>query len=91
MENIDPQHKPSKLSSTEFQLSPNPHFSRARAVQEQGISVRRRSVLLRGLNNADAEGVMPKALCRSGSLEMWVKAGINAPDNIISFGGILFA
>ena len=30
----------------------NPDFSRARAVQEQGISARRRSVLLRGLNNA---------------------------------------
>jgi hypothetical protein len=30
---------------------PNPDFSRARAVQEQGISARRRSVLLRGLNN----------------------------------------
>ncbi len=30
----------------------NPDFSRARAVQEQGISVRRLSVLLRGLNNA---------------------------------------
>jgi hypothetical protein len=29
----------------------NPDFSRAKAVQEQGISVRRRSVLLRGLNN----------------------------------------
>ncbi len=30
-----------KLSSIEL----NPHFSRARAVQEQGISVRRRSIL----------------------------------------------
>ena len=30
----------------------NLDFSRARAVQEQGISARRRSVLLRGLNNA---------------------------------------
>jgi hypothetical protein len=36
-------------------------------VQEQGISARRRSILLRGLNNADAEGVMPKALRRYGS------------------------
>jgi hypothetical protein len=26
-----------------------------------------RYTLLRGLNNPDAEGVMPKALCRSGS------------------------
>ena len=30
----------------------NPDFSPVRAVQEQGISTRRRSVLLRGLNNA---------------------------------------
>jgi len=30
----------------------NPDFSRAGAVQEQGISAQRRSVLLRGLNNA---------------------------------------
>jgi hypothetical protein len=29
-----------------------PDFSRARAVQEQGISAQRRSVLLQGLNNA---------------------------------------
>jgi hypothetical protein len=29
----------------------NPKFSRVRAVQEQGISARRRSRLLRGLNN----------------------------------------
>jgi len=37
----------------------SPDFSRARAVQEQGISARRRSVLLQGLNNADAEGTVP--------------------------------
>ncbi|RLB76459.1 MAG: hypothetical protein DRH24_17840 [Deltaproteobacteria bacterium] len=30
----------------------NPHFSPRRAAQEQGISARRRSTLLRGLNNA---------------------------------------
>ena len=29
-----------------------PDFSPVRAVQEQGISARRRSLLLRGLNNA---------------------------------------
>jgi hypothetical protein len=29
----------------------NPDFSRARAAQEQGTSARRRSILLRGLNN----------------------------------------
>ncbi len=35
-----------------FYYNLNPDFSRARVVQEQGISARRRSVLLRGLNNA---------------------------------------
>ena len=49
-----------------FYYTLNPDFSRTRVVQEQGISARRCSVLLRGLNNA-AEGVMPKALRRSGS------------------------
>jgi len=29
-----------------------PDFSQARAVQEQGISARRRNILLRGLDNA---------------------------------------
>ncbi|MEE8552355.1 MAG: hypothetical protein V3S72_03560, partial [Desulfobacterales bacterium] len=40
-----------KFSLIHF-LFPIPDFSRARAVQEQGISARRRSVLLRELNNA---------------------------------------
>jgi len=33
-------------------MATNPDFSQARAVQEQGISARRRNILLRGLNNA---------------------------------------
>ncbi len=46
----------------EYDIEPdtNPHFSRARAVQEQGISARRRSILY-------FEGRITQFLCRSGS------------------------
>ncbi len=40
----------------------SPYFSRARAVQEQGISARRRSTLLRGLDR-DSKSI-PRSLPR---------------------------
>jgi hypothetical protein len=46
------KRNPTPLSSICNRFGANPDFSRARAVQEEGISARRRSVLLRGLNNA---------------------------------------